>query len=111
MVSAHTDFRVWVLELEGDEYYQLVKEVLRDNLQEPRYDGLSFEFDGLMRYWGTMYVPKSPELRRLVWKEVHFAPYSRHKGVTKLLVDDKPIYFWKGMKNDATRFVASCFEC
>lgn len=54
---------------------------------------------------------ESLELRNLVWREVHFAPYLGYLGVTKLLADIKPLYFWKGMKKDATRFVASCFEC
>lgn len=58
-----------------------------------------------------MYVPESLELRNLVWKEVHTAPYFRHPRVTKLLADIKPLYFWKGMKKDVARFMAICLEC
>lgn len=58
-----------------------------------------------------MYIPNSSELRKTIWKEVHIAPYSGHPGVTKMLADIKPLYFWKGMKKDAARIVAGCFEC
>lgn len=35
----------------------------------------------------------------------------RTSRCAKMLVDIKPLYFWKGMKRDAIRFVAGCFEC
>lgn len=87
-----------------------VKEALKNNPQDARYDGYYFEPNGLLRYQGRMYVPNFEELRNLVWKEVHEAPYSGHLGVTKMLEDVKPLYFWKGMKGYIARFVAKCLE-
>lgn len=58
-----------------------------------------------------MYVPIVDELRNLVWKEVHEAPYFGHHGVSKMMEYVKSLYFWKGIKGDATRFVARCLEC
>lgn len=58
-----------------------------------------------------MYVPDVKELRNLVWKEIHEASYFRHLGVTKMMANVKPLYFWKGMKGDATNFVARFLEC
>lgn len=63
--------------------------------------------NGLLRFKGRVYVPNSKELRNLVLKDVHNAPYFGHLCVTKMLAYVKPLYFWKGMKGD----VARCLEC
>jgi hypothetical protein len=34
-----------------------------------------------------------------------------HPGVTKMKVDLKPFFFWKGMKADIVSYVARCLEC
>ena len=57
-----------------------------------------------------MYIPEFSKLINLVWKEVHLAPYFGNPGVTKLLANVKPLYFWKVMKRDGARLIASCLE-
>jgi hypothetical protein len=34
-----------------------------------------------------------------------------HPGVTKMREDLKPLFFWKGMKEDIVNYVARCLEC
>jgi hypothetical protein len=34
-----------------------------------------------------------------------------HLGVTKMKEDLKPLFFWKGMKEDIVSYVARCLEC
>ena len=77
----------------------------------PRYEGFSFDSDGLLRFRGRIYVPPSDELRMLILSEAHRAVYMAHPGVTKMRADLKPLFFWKGMKVDIVNFVARCLEC
>jgi hypothetical protein len=56
-------------------------------------------------------VPPNEELRMLILSEAHRAVYMAHPGVTKMRVDLKPLFFWKGMKADLVNFVARCPKC
>ena len=47
----------------------------------------------------------------LILSEAHKAIYMAHPGVTKMRVDLKPLFFWKGMKADIVNFVDKCLEC
>ena len=58
-----------------------------------------------------MYIPGDDELRKLIMKEAHQAPYATHPGVQKMYTDLKQLFFWTGMKKDITKFVARCLEC
>jgi hypothetical protein len=80
-------------------------------MMAPRYEGYSFDSDGLLRFRGRIYVPPNDELRRLILSEAHRAVYMAHPGVTKMRADLKPLFFWKGMKTDIVNFVARCLEC
>ena len=97
--------------LEHDEFYTKINLALIRNPQDSKYSEFSLEEDGLLRYCHKIYVPNNPELRRLILGEYHLAPYSGHPGVMKMLSDIKPLYFWKGMKREIIKFVASCLEC
>jgi hypothetical protein len=77
----------------------------------PRYQGYSFDSDGLLRFRSWIYVPPSDELRMLILSEAHKAVYMAHPGVTKMRADLKPLFFWKGMKAVIVNFVARCLEC
>jgi hypothetical protein len=77
----------------------------------PRFEGYSFDSDGLLRYGGRIYVPPNDGLRMWVLSEAHRAVYMAHPEVTKMREDLKPLFFWKGMKADIINFVARCLEC
>jgi hypothetical protein len=77
----------------------------------PRYEGFSFDSDELLMFRGRIYVPPNDELRMLILSKAHRAVYMAHPGVTKMRVDLKPLFFWKGMKADIVNFVARCLEC
>jgi hypothetical protein len=77
----------------------------------PRFEGFTFDSDGLLRFRGRIYVPPNNELRMLILSEAHRAFYMSHPGVTKMRADLKPLFFWKGMKVDIVKFVARCLEC
>ena len=77
----------------------------------PRYEGFSFDRDGLLRFRDQIYVFPNDELRMLILSEAHREVYMAHPGVTKMREDLKPLIFWKGMKVDIVNFVARCLEC
>jgi hypothetical protein len=47
----------------------------------------------------------------LFLSEAHRVVYMAHPGVTKMREDLKPLFFWKGMKEDIVNYVARCLEC
>lgn len=47
----------------------------------------------------------------MILGESRSTPCLGHPGVTKMLSNTKPLYFWKGMKREITDFVAGCLEC
>jgi hypothetical protein len=53
----------------------------------PRFEGFSFDDDGLLRFKNQIYVPLNDELRSLILNENHKAMYMAHPGVTKMRVD------------------------
>jgi hypothetical protein len=77
----------------------------------PRYEGFSFDSDGLLRFKIRIYVLSNDELRMLILSEAHREVYMAHPGVTKMREDLKPLFFWKGMKGDMVNYVARCLEC
>ena len=50
-------------------------------------------------------------MRSLILNEAHRVVYIAHPGVTKLRANLKPLFFWKGMKEDIVNYVARCLEC
>jgi hypothetical protein len=77
----------------------------------PKFEGYTLDNDGLLRYNNKIYVPPNDELRSLILSEVHRVVYMAHLGVTKMKEDLKPLFFWKGMKEDIVSYVARCLEC
>jgi hypothetical protein len=77
----------------------------------PIFEGFSFDEDGLLRFKNFIYVPPNDEFRSLILSEDHRAFYMAHPRVTKMRVDLKPLFFWKGMKADIVIYVAKCLEC
>jgi hypothetical protein len=77
----------------------------------PKFEGFVVDNDGLLRFKGQIYVPANEELRILILNEAHRAVYMAHPGVTKMRVDFKPLFLWKGMKVDIVNYEARCLEC
>jgi hypothetical protein len=76
----------------------------------PRYEGFSFDSDGLLRFESRIYVPPNDELRKLILSKAHREIYLPHPGVTKMREDLKPLFFWKGLKADIVNYATRCVE-
>ena len=96
--------------LEHDEFYIEISLALIKDPQDSKYSEFNLE-DRFVRYHNKIYVPNNFEFRRMIQEESHSTSYLGHSGVTKMLSDVKPLYFWKGMKREITKFVAGCLEC
>jgi hypothetical protein len=113
VLPLQTNLREKILTLQrDDDWYKEVEDFIGQNtMMVPRFEGFSFDDDGLLRFRGRIYVPPNDELRMLILREAHRAVYMAHPGVTKMRADLKPLFFWKGMKADIVNFVARCLEC
>nr|GFB22915.1 hypothetical protein [Tanacetum cinerariifolium] len=56
--------------------------------------------------WSVVQNMKKPVL-----SEAHSSPFFIHLGSTKMYRDLKQNFWWNGMKQDVTRFVAKCLTC
>jgi hypothetical protein len=77
----------------------------------PIFEEFMFDDDGLLRFTNRIYVPSNEELRSLILNEAHRAVYMAHPGVTKIREYLKPLFFWKGIKEEIVNYVARCLEC
>jgi hypothetical protein len=113
LVPLKVNLRERVLtQLLGDRWYLKVTSNLKNGRQlDPKYEGYSMEEDGLLRYRGRMYIPKSGDIRSIILKESHKALYCAHLGVKKMYADMRRLFFWVGMKRYVVHFIAKCLEC
>jgi hypothetical protein len=51
------------------------------------------------------------EAREVLLKEAHNSAYSIHPGTTKMYLDLKARYWWRGMKKEIAQYVARCDTC
>jgi hypothetical protein len=113
VLPLQTNLRENILTLpDDDKWYKEVKGFIGQNtMMVPRYEGFSFDRDGLLRFRGRIYVPPNDKLRMFILSEAYSAVYMAHPGVTKIRADLKPLFLWKGMKADVVNYVAICLEC
>ena len=64
--------------------------------------------NGLVKYQKRIYVPPTADLRQKILDEAHKSKYTLHPGMTKMYHNLKSEYWWPGLKNDVTKYVARC---
>jgi hypothetical protein len=102
--------KILTLQCDDDWYKEVEGFIGQNTMMVPRFEGFTFDNDGLLRFKNRIYIPPNDELRRLILIEAHRAVYMAHPGVMKMRVDLKPLFFWKGMKVDIVNYVARCLE-
>ena len=68
-----------------DELYEQVKDKLKQQSLEKRYEGYKLEEYGILTYKGRIYIPNVASMRRVVMDEIHQTPYSSHPGYQKTI--------------------------
>jgi hypothetical protein len=56
-------------------------------------------------------VPEQGHYRNTIMDEAHNSAYSIHPRATKMYVDLRDKYWWRGLKGDVAKFVAHCNIC
>jgi hypothetical protein len=66
---------------------------------------------GILRLKKRLCVPKQGHYRNTIMDEAHNSAYSIHPGATKMYVDLRDKYWWRGMKDDVAKFMAQYDIC
>ena len=56
-------------------------------------------------------MPNIPEVKQLIFDEVHKSSYSGHPWYQNMITMLRKEYFWPNMKNEVAEFLARCIEC
>jgi hypothetical protein len=97
-----------------------IKEAQKDDEQLMRIKGQTeenkapdFRVDQYRTLWfkKRSCVPEQGHFRNTIMDEAHNSAYSIHHGATKMYVDLREKYWWKGMKGDVAKFIAQCDIC
>jgi hypothetical protein len=84
---------------------RLVEKARKEQLPDLRTDE-----QGALWFKNRLCVPKG-EAREVLLEEAHNSAYSIHPGTTKMYLDLKIRYWWRGMKKEIAQYVARCDTC
>jgi hypothetical protein len=94
-----------------DQHYLQVKENLQKGDVQQKIKEFEINEDILLMHKNIIYVRSYRELRNLVLKEMHDAPYVGNLGYQKTITAVRSQFFWPGMKKDVADYIARCMEC
>ena len=78
---------------------------------EGKAPGFVVREDGSLWFGNRIYVPNVHEIRQTILQEAHASGYSVHPGASKMYKDLRQNFWWSGMKNEVTEYVARCLVC
>jgi hypothetical protein len=71
---------------------------------------LKIDEEGTLWFRDRLCIPKG-EARGILLDEADNSAYSIHPGTTKMYLDLKTRYWWRGMKKEIAQYVARCDTC
>jgi hypothetical protein len=89
---------------------RLLQEV-RKRIEASRPREFTMEEDGTIFFRGRLCVPQKSKVDMDILREAHRTPYMVHLGETKMYQDMRQSFWWKCMKVDIAKYVASCGIC
>jgi hypothetical protein len=84
---------------------RLMEKSCKEQLPDLRTDE-----QGVLWFKNHLCVPKG-EAREVLLDEAHNSAYSIHPGTTKMYLDLKTRYWWRGMKKEIAQYVGRCDTC
>jgi hypothetical protein len=102
---------ILTLQFDNDWYKDVKNNIRQDTMMVSNYEGYSLDNNILLRFYEKIYIPPNNELKILTLSEAHQVVYMAHLGVTKMKVDIKPLFFYKGLKADIVSYMVRCLEC
>ncbi|XP_019235971.1 PREDICTED: uncharacterized protein LOC109216280 [Nicotiana attenuata] len=91
-----------------DEDPYLVK--LKEGVRSKEITAFTLGSDRVLKLNDRLCVPDVDGLRKAIMEEAHSSRYSIHPGATKMYLDLKELYWWKGMKKQVADHVAKCLN-
>ena len=83
---------------------------LAEKARKEQLPDLRTDEEGALWFRDRLCVPKG-EARGILLDEAHNSAYSIHPGTTKMYLDLKTRYWWRGMKKEMAQYVARCDTC
>jgi hypothetical protein len=83
---------------------------LVERTRQEQLPDLGTDEEGILWFRNRLCVPKG-EARGVLLDEAHNSAYSIHPGTTKMYLDLKTRYWWRGMKKEIAQYVARCDTC
>ncbi|WVZ96328.1 hypothetical protein U9M48_041983 [Paspalum notatum var. saurae] len=96
--------------LEAQQHDRLLKGV-KKCINEGRVGDFTLDNSGAIRFRGRLCVPQKARVKEDILREAHRSRYTVHPGENKIYQDLKKNYWWKRMKIDVAKYVASCGVC
>lgn len=84
---------------------------VRKRIEANRPRKFSLEADGTIYFRGHLCVPQKAMIKMEILREAHRTPYTVHLGETKMYRDLKQSFWWKRVKVDIAKYVASYGIC
>jgi hypothetical protein len=96
--------------LEAQHQDRLLLDV-RKRIHEWKVGDFTLDASGTIRFRGRLCVPQRSQAKEDILKEAHRTRYTVHPGENKMYQDLRKTYWWKRMKIDVAKYVASCDIC
>jgi hypothetical protein len=81
-----------------------------ERTRQEQLPDLRTDEEGILWFRNRLCVPKG-EAQEVLLDEAHNSAYSIHLGTTKMYLDLKTRYWWRGMKRVIAHYVARCDTC
>ncbi|XP_019238060.1 PREDICTED: uncharacterized protein LOC109218170 [Nicotiana attenuata] len=102
-------FLVAHVKAKQDEDPYLVK--VKEGVRNKEITAFTLGSNGVLKLNDRLCVPDVDGLRKAIMEEAHSSRYSIHPCATKMYLDLKGLYWWKGMKKKVADHVAKCLNC
>jgi hypothetical protein len=96
--------------LEAQQQDRLLQQA-KKRIREGKTGDFTLDAMGAVRFHGRLCVPQNSQVKQDILREAHRTPYTVHPGENKMYQDLKKNYWWKRMKVDVAKYVASCSVC
>jgi hypothetical protein len=83
---------------------------LAERARKEQPPDLKIDEEGTLWLRDCLCIPKG-EARGILLDEAHNSAYSIHPGTSKMYLDLKTRYWWRGMKKEIAQYVARCDTC
>jgi len=93
--------------LEAQHQDRLLLDV-RKYIHEGKVGDFTLDASGAVPFRDRLCVPQRSQVKEDILKEAHGTRYTVHPGENKMYQDLKNTYWWKRMKIDVAKYVASC---